>query len=264
MWTYVKWECRRQFRLVRFWGSLFSLVLLGALFAYGYSQMHGQAAVMDYVGRGLANGFFVPILALIMSTSIMLPFFVTLFSADSIAGERQLGTWATLLTHGVNPWSAFWAKWLVGLGYGILATVVLSGSSLMAGFLLFGLHGSALPSGINAAPGDFWRILMMMMGYAVAGLAVVSTFALIVSAFSRHAVSAIMVTMGSLIVLAMLGDLPFLTRVRDLFFTSYFSRISDVLSYPPNGAALWHGLVVYALYMVFFSALVLWFQPFRD
>lgn len=264
MWTCVRWEIRRQIRQARFWGSLAALVVLGGLFAYGYGQMHGAAAVVAYIGDGMANGFFVPILALALSCSVLLPFFVVVFSGDSIAGERQMGTWPLMLAHGINPWRLYVAKWLVGAAYVALATVLLASASLVGGWLLFGLHGGPLPSGVNVSQTDFWRLLAVMTGYTVAGQMVVSGLALMVSAFSRHTVSALMIAMGSLIVLAMMGDVPVFGQVRRLFFTTYFSRIGAALGFPPAWLSLEHGVAIYALYAGLFWAAILWCQPFRE
>ncbi|NMP22397.1 ABC transporter permease [Sulfobacillus harzensis] len=264
MWTCVKWEARRLARQSRFWGSLVAVAVLGGLFSYGYRLMHGQAFVVPTVGRGLANGFFVPILALTLSSSVLLPFFVALVAGDSVAGERQSGTWNTLLTQGISPWRLFWGKALVSFGYAALATLILCASSLAGGWVIFGLHGSALPSGVVASTGQFWRLIVIVWGYATVSQMVVAAFALLVSAFSRHSVSSLLVSMGTLIVLAMLGDMPILAAVRRLLFTSYFSRLGDTLTFPPNWIALTHGLLVYGLYLILFLAAILWFQPFRD
>lgn len=264
MWTFIKWEWRRQFRQTRFWGSLAALVILGGLFTYGYSAMHGESNIIAFLGRGAANGFFVPILALSLSTTILLPFFVSLFGGEGVSGERQLGTWAGLLAHGADPWRLFLSKWLVGWGYVIVATETLVLSSVFGGFLVFGLHASSLPSGAEASVMEFWRLLGLMTAYAILGQGVVMTLALSVSAMTRNTLSAIMVTMGMLLVMAMLGDLPFLATLRSLFFTSYFARIGDVLLSPPDWHALIGGVLVYLAYMATLIAGILFVQPFRD
>lgn len=262
--TCVKWEVKRLVRQTRFWISLGVLVGLGEMFSYGYELLDHRALLISTVGLGISNGFFAPFLALSLSSSVLLPFFVALFAGDSVAGERQSGTWTTLLTTGISPWPVYWAKWIVSSGYAVLATLLLTGSSLAGGWILLGLHGSALPSGVMASSGQFWRLLGIATLYGMAGQMVVAAYATTVSAFNRHSVSSLMAIMGSLIVLAMLGDLPVLTRVRHLFFTSYFSRVSDALSFPTDWTALNHGLIVYGFYLLAFLVVILWFQPFRE
>lgn len=264
MWMCVKWECQRQMRQPRFWGSLGALFVLGGLFTYGYGQLRGQPALAAMLGRGLSDGFFVPILALSVSASMMLPFFISLMSGDAVSGERQLGTWATLLTQGVPPWRLFAAKWLVGLAYAVLATGILTASSLAGGVLMFGWHATTLPSGTFTQAPALGRLLLLMTLYAVAGQMVVATLALAVSAYCRHSISAIMVTMGMLIFMVMLGDLPFLGSINRFLFTSYFSRMADALSFPPDWAFMAHGLVVYGVYILLCWAVVFWTPPFRE
>lgn len=262
--TYVKWEIRRLGRQPRFWASLIGVAALGGLFAYGYREMHGNTLAMSTVGARIGNGFLVPFLALSLSSSILLPFLVALFAGESLAGERQSGTWATLLAQGISPWTVFWAKGLVAWAYAIGITLLLTLSSLLGGWFIFGLHASALPAGVMASTPAFWRLLAVSAGYAACGQMVVAAFALVVGAFCKTSLSALMVSMGSLIVLAMLGNLPIWGAVRRLFFPSYFSRITDALTFPTNWAPLNHGLFVYAIYCLGFLALILWFQPFRD
>ncbi len=264
MWTYVKWEIRRLRRQPRFWASLLGVAVIGGLFAYGYREMHGKTLAVSSVGAGIGNGFLVPVLALSLSSSILLPFLVALFAGESLSGERQSGTWATLLAQGVNPWSLFWAKSLVAWAYAIGVTLLLTASSLFGGWVIFGLHASALPSGVMASAPAFWRLLVISAAYAASGQMVVATFSLVVGAFCKTSLSALMISMGTLIVLAMLGDLPVWGAVRRLFFPSYFSRITDALTFPTNWTPLNHGLLVYAIYCLGFLALILWFQPFRD
>lgn len=264
MWTCVKWEWRRQFRQARFWGSLAALAVLGVLFAYGYGQMRGQADIQAILGRAVGNGFFVPILALILCTGVILPFFASVAGADLVSGERQLGTWNILLTQGISPWRLYLGKWWFGVGYSVLAVLVLAVSSLASGIAWFGIHAAAIPSGVVVGPMGFVDIVALMVGYAAAGQIVVVTMSLLVSAFSRLTVSAIVVAVGILVFLSMLGDIPFLAATQRFFFTSYFSRVGDVLGYPVDWMPLVRGLEVYALYMVMFWAAILWFQPFRD
>ncbi len=263
MWMCVKWEGRRQLRLPRFWGSLAALFVLGLLFTYGYAQLRGQPALAALLGNGLTDGFFVPILAISVSASMMLPFFISLITGDAISGERQWGTWATLLTQGVPPWRLYTSKWIVGLAYAALATLVLAGTSLAGGVAMFGWHATVLPSGLLASTGTLALLLAVACLYAMAGQMVVASLALAVSAYCRHTVSAIMVTMGVLIFMVLLGNLPFLRSVNPFLFTTYFSRIADVLSSPPNWALMGQGLLVYGTYTALSWAIVFWAPPFR-
>lgn len=264
MWTCVKWEWIRQTRQARFWGSLAALAVLGVLFAYGYSQMRGQADIQAILGHVAGNGFFVPILALILCTGVILPFFTGVMGADLVSGERQLGTWNILLTQGISPWRLYLGKWWFGAGYAVLAVLILALSALASGIIWFGTHAAAIPSGVMVSPAGFLDIVAVMAGYTAAGQIVVMTMSLLVSAFSRMTVSAVMVAVGILVFLSMLGDIPFLAATQRFFFVSYFSRVGDVLSYPIDWAPLLRGLEVYAVYMTLFWAAILWFQPFRD
>lgn len=264
MWTCVKWEWFKQVRQVRFWGSLAALTFLGGLFTYGYVHMRNEPALTVIVGRAASDGFFVPVLAASVSSTVLLPFVVAVVSGDAISGDRYLGTWPVLLSQGVRPWQLYAAKWIVGLAYAGLATVTLLASSAIGGILVMGWHATALPSGTVASAGDQVRLLFIMAGYCSAGQMVVASLAVAASAFCRNTLSSVLVVMGSILVMVMVGDFPFLSNIQRLMFTAYFSRSDEILSTPINWMAMEHGLLAFATYALLSWVIVAWFEPFRD
>lgn len=262
--TYVSWEWRRLKRTPRLWASYGALMLLGLLFSYGYLLMrHGTGLILP-VGSTVRNGFFVPILALSLSVTVLLPFFVTVFSGDGISGERQLRTWDLLLANGVDPLRLYLAKWWVGWGFCIRATLILTTTSLVGGALLFGLRGSVLPSGARASAQELLAALAVMTVYTILGQGVVMTLSLSISAVMKHSASAILASMGAILTMVMMGDLPFMTSIRGIFFTSYFSRMDAVLETPPHWSSLAHGALVYAIWLFTLLAFGCWMAPRRE
>ncbi len=264
MWTCVRWEWRRQTHLWRFWGSLASLAGMGLLFAYVYEHLRQQSPLQALVGQEIPNSFFVPVLAVAVSSLVLLPFFVTMVSGDAISGERQSGTWFMLLTQGIPPWRLYFAKWLIAVTYAWLAVAVLVGSSLVGGLALFGWRAAILPAGTVASSTDLIRLLLVLFAYCSAGQTAVASLALCVSAFSRHTVSTVMVMMGGLLFMALLGDFPIMPEAQQLFLTDYFSRAADVLGVPLNWSSLGRGVAVYGIYCVCSWLLVIWLEPFRQ
>lgn len=264
MWTCVKWEWAKEMRLARFWGSLASLAGLGFLFAYGYVRMRGQPALQAVIGGGSRDGFFVVVLAIAVASTVLLPFFVALVSADAISGERQMSTWPTLLTQGLSPWRLYLAKWIVGVSYALLAATALVGASAAGGIVVFGWHSAVLPSGVRASAPHLAMLAVVMTGYCALGQAVVASWAVAVSAFCRHTLSSVMIVVGAVLFMVMVGDLPFAAGLQGVLFTNYFSRALDALSFPLNWAAMGQGLVVYALYGLASWGLVFWLEPFRQ
>ncbi len=264
MYKYVSWEWRKEARLVRFWGSLCALAVMGGLFTYGYVNLRHKEALLAIVGMGASDGFFVPVLAVSVSATILLPFFVTIVSGDAISGERQWGTWPLLLSQGVSPWRLYGAKWIVGLTYAGLATLTLVLSSALGGFLVMGWHATALPSGIMASAWDQVRLLALMTAYVSVGQMAVASLAITVSAFFRNTLSTVLVVMGVLLVMVMIGEFPVFSTVQRFLLTDYFSQAQAVLSAPPNWLAMERGILVFFLYGMCSWMTMGWFEPFRD
>lgn len=264
MWTCVKWEYRRQWRQGRYWTSLSALAVLGVVFAYGYQQMSNQSGLGDIFGRGLSDGFFVPVVALTISSSILLPFCVVLISAETIASERHLGTWSLMLTQGISPWRIYTGKWIVSISYAAAATFVLMATSLGSGIVAFGWHRTVLPSGTVASTPELGQLLFVMCCYTAIGQMAVASVALAVGSFCRHSVTAVMITMGSLILMVLMGDFPILADGQKLLLASYFSRFADALSFPINWTGMLHGVWVFFIYGMLSWGLVAWLEPFRD
>lgn len=264
MWTFVKWEWTKQARVARFWGSLVAIALLGALFVYGYTGLRSEPALAAVVGRGIPDGFFAPVLALSFSAAVLLPLCVALVGADLVSGERQLGTWPVLLSQGIRPWRLYASKWTVSAGYAGLATLVLVAASTLGGVWLFGWHSAVLPAGIRLSGVRLVALLGAMTLYCAAGQMVVASWAVAVSVFCRHTVTAVLVVVGVIAAMVTVGELPFATPVQPYLFTSYFSRLLDVLSFPANWPAMGRGLIVFAAYIAASWVLVWLCEPFRE
>lgn len=264
MWTLVKWQWIRQVGMVRFWAALGTIALLSTLLTYGYGKLKQANPVFDEIGRAGQSGFMVPIIALIMCSAIVLPLLVSIWGAEEIASEKMGGTWQMLLAQGINPWKLWIAKWVFLGQFALLVTLLLVVVCLGEGILVFGGHGSLMPTGIFVTTHTLLQLLLMMTAYAVAGQVVVVTIALAFSSFMKHSLSAIMATMGSIVTLSLLTNWPFLSRLGPYLFTSYLSGVTAFLQFPPDSRLIHRGLLVYALYVVMALVMILWFEPFRD
>jgi ABC-2 type transport system permease protein len=264
MWTFVRWEWVKHTRIPRFWGSFLAIALLGGLFVYGYTKLRSEPALAAVVGRGVPDGFFVPVLALSVSATVLLPLFVALIGADMVSGERQVGTWPMLLTQGIRPWQLYTSKWTVSAAFAGLATLVLVTASAAGGAWFFGWHSAILPSGVRLSGGRLAMLLGAMTIYCAAGQMVVASWAVAVSAFCRHTVSGVLIVIGVIAVMVTLGDLPFSTPLQPYLCTTYFSRALDVLSFPVNWTSMGRGLEVFGVYTLASWALIWCCQPFRE
>lgn len=262
--TLVRWEIVRLFRVGRTWLATAAAIGVGFFVAYAYGHWtmpSGMGFGWENLGK---NGFYVPVAALTVSLPSFLPLLVAAVAGDLVAGERQLGTWSTLLILGIDPVRMFVAKWLVGLGFVSMVTGGLVLASFIGGAAFYGLYPPLLPSGSVCTPWHMGLILGGMAVYTGLGLLVVMTLALVWSTLVRHAVSAVLATLVTVFAMTVVDAIPMGGAVSPYLFVTYFSRLSELLSTPPVWPDLERGVLVYLLYLSGLWAIGIWMIPRRD
>lgn len=264
MLTLVKWEWFRQSRVPRIWVVGMSGPVVGILVAYLYGRLGSQAASYLSLVSHVRNGLYVPVMAVTIALPFLLPVLVSVVGGDLVAGERQLGTWNTLLMTGVDPAVIFLAKWVIGMGYCILVGAGMVGSSLVAGAVLYGVHRVLLPSGDLISATDMLRLILIMTGYTCVGLTVVMTLALVVSALVNSAVSAVLATLIVISVMTIINAIPAFGNVTPYLFVTYFNYVGGLWQRPANWSSLNQGLVVYGAYVAFLLSVGFWASARRE
>ncbi|MEQ3553529.1 ABC transporter permease subunit [Pseudonocardia nematodicida] len=247
----LRWVLRRPRTLV----MLALLAAVPMLMAIGIvlSDRPRRSLLSEVAGNGLT----LPVAALSILLTLLLPLAVAVASADAIAGESQHGTLRGLLLAPVGRLRLVAMKAFGVLVVAALAVAVVTLSGVIAGWLLIGppavpggggalltMSGSVLP--LSDAAGR----LLLVAGWTLVQLAAVGAVALAVSAFTEHPLVVLSSVLGGLILFGVLAAIPALEPIHPWLITTGWDAAADVLRDPIPLDALWRSTLVAAGYLV--------------
>jgi len=212
------------------------LIMLLTLWANLHFKRHMHGEMLDgpgitVVGSPVTGTFFA------YWTLTAASWLVVLFSAyvagNALAGEWATGTLRTILARPVGRLELVFAKWVVTSVYALSLICFLVGGSLALGWIFLG-GGDLVATNLHSlSQGEKIVILPADMALARFGVASLLFFvwvealvgvALLVSSVLKSGPSAIIVTFGILLTMAVLGLIPLeaLQQWRPYFITSYY------------------------------------------
>ncbi|MEJ8281567.1 ABC transporter permease [Pseudonocardia spirodelae] len=227
----------------RTWVMFALLAVVPVLMAVGI-------VLSDRPRRGLlaqvtGNGLTLPVAALTLLLTLLLPLVVTVAAADAIAGEAQQGTLRGLLLAPVGRLRLVAMKAFGVLVVAAVAVAVVVVAGVTAGWLLIGppavvSDGGALltmSGSLLGLPGTAGRIALVAV-WTVLQLAAVGAVALAVSAFTEHPLVVLSSVLGGIVVCGVLAAIPALEPVRPFLLTDGWGAGVDVLRDPVPAAGL--------------------------
>ena len=201
------------------------------------------------------NGLFVALTAVAVELPIFLPLAVAAISADTIAGEANLGTLRYLLAVPVARGRLLAVKYAAIVIFALAATLLVAVVGAVIGLILFGGGMVTLLSGSQVPFLDgVWRLLLVCL-YVAAGLAAMGAVGLFVSTLTEQPIGAtiaiLIMTVGSEIV----DNLSQLSAIHPYLLTHYWLGFGDLLRQPIATDQVTKGLELAAVYaVVFWSA----------
>ncbi|WP_018683977.1 ABC transporter permease subunit [Actinokineospora enzanensis] len=196
------------------------------------------------------NGLVLPIFALAVGMTMLLPLTSAMLAADALAGETAHGTLRGLLIAPVSR-----GRLLAVKAFGV-ATVILLAVTLMAvtgtiaGVVLLGGDGMLTTSGSTLPFVDGLGRVLLAVLYSAAQMWALAAVALAVSAFTEHPLIVVVVTTGIVIVSGVLGAIPTLDAIHPVLITTSWDAVGDVISDPLTGDTMGQGLLRAACYLV--------------
>lgn len=247
----LRWVLRRP----RTWVMLLLLGAVPVLMALGIvlSDRPRRSLLSEVTGNGLS----LPVAALSLLLTLLLPLVVAVAAADAIAGESQHGTLRGLLLAPVGrirlvAMKAFGVLVVAGLAVGV---VTLTG--VVAGWLMIGppvvltTDGALLTmSGTSLSlPEALYRIVLAA-AWTLGQLAAVGAVALAVSAWTEHPLVVLSSVLGGLILFGVLAAIPALEPLHPWLITTGWGAAADVLRDPLASRELVRSTLVAAGYLV--------------
>ncbi|MFD9316763.1 ABC transporter permease [Streptomyces sp. NPDC060053] len=207
-----------------------------------------------FISQVTNNGLFLVFTALAVTLPFFLPMAIGVIAGDSIAGEANAGTLRYLLVAPAGRTRLLLAKYATVMIFCLVATLVVALSALTVGALLFPLGDLTTISGTRIGFGDgLLRALLMALVVAVS-LTGVAALGLFVSTLTSSGIAAMATTVGLLITVQILDQIPQLHALQPYFFSHHWLSFADLMREPVYWDDLEKNLGLQALYAAVFGS----------
>jgi ABC-2 type transport system permease protein len=233
----------------------------------------GIAAAGSPIGAGLltsaaGNGLVLPVVALSICLTLLLPLAVAMAAADALAGESAHGTLRGLLLAPVSRSRLVLVKSLGVLAVAVAAVASVAVLGVVTGLFLVGpsssTHGMFTLSGTEVGPGSALMRVALAAVWTVGQLAAVGSMALAVSSATDHPLVVLAAVLAGLIGCGVLSAIPALDWLRPVLLTTGWLALTDVLRDPIPLAGLASSSVRAGCYLLLGLALTLAITATRD
>ncbi|MGW4495227.1 ABC transporter permease [Streptomyces sp. NPDC004376] len=200
------------------------------------------------------NGLFLVFTALAATLPFFLPMAVGVVAGDAIAGEASAGTLRYLLVAPAGRTRLLLTKYATVVAFCLLATLVVAVTALIVGALLFPLGDVTTISGTRISFADGIGRALLIALVVAASLTGVAALGLFVSTLTSSGIAAMATTVGLLITVQILDQLPQLHALQPYFFSHYWLSFADLLRDPVPWEGVWRNLGLQGLYVAVFGA----------
>ncbi|MGX1560200.1 ABC transporter permease [Streptomyces sp. NPDC055506] len=220
----------------------------------GSSPGGGGGGGPAFISQITNNGLFLVFTALAATLPFFLPMAIGVVAGDAIAGESNSGTLRYLLVAPAGRSRLLLTKYATVVIFCLAATLVVAVSALTVGALLFPLGDLTTISGtqISFAEG-LGRALLIALAVA-ASLIGVAALGLFVSTLTGSGIAAMATTVGLLITVQILDQIPQLHALQPYFFSHYWLSFADLMREPVYWDDLAKNLGLQALYAAVFGS----------
>ncbi|MFJ8730292.1 ABC transporter permease [Streptomyces bauhiniae] len=206
-----------------------------------------------FIAQVTNNGLFLVFTALAATLPFFLPLVVGVIAGDAVAGEAGAGTLRYLLVAPAGRTRLLLTKYATVLAFCLLATLVVAVSALAVGALLFPLGEVTTISGTRIGFGEgLLRALLIALAVA-ASLTGVAALGLFVSTLTNSGIAAMATTVGLLITVQILDQIPQLHAIQPYLFSHYWLSFADLLRDPVLWDDLRRNLVLQGVYAAVFG-----------
>jgi ABC-2 type transport system permease protein len=212
------------------------------------------AEAPDFIGAIAGNGVFVAMAALTASLPMFLPLAVAAISADTIAGEANIGTLRYLLTVPVHRTRLLAVKYLAVVIFTLVAVLWMALVGVLIGLALFGGGDLTLLSGDQVSLGEGLLRLLAICAYLGLALAALGAFGMFVSTMTEQPIGATIAILMVNIASFILNAIPQLDWLHPYLINHWWLAFGDLLRDPVPTDGLVDGLGSAAAYTVIFLA----------
>ncbi|WLW52964.1 ABC transporter permease [Streptomyces sp. YU58] len=207
-----------------------------------------------FISQITNNGLFLVFTALAATLPFFLPMSIGVIAGDAIAGEANAGTLRYLLVAPAGRTRLLLTKYATVMTFCLVATLVVAVSALTVGALLFPLGDLTTISGTTISFTDGLLRALLIALVVAASLIGVAALGLFVSTLTTSGIAAMATTVGLLITVQILDQIPQLDALHPYFFSHYWLSFADLMREPVYWDDLTKNLGLQALYAVVFGS----------
>lgn len=207
-----------------------------------------------FISQVTNNGLFLVFAGLAATLPVFLPMAIGVVAGDSVAGEANAGTLRYLLVAPAGRTRLLLAKYASTLAFCLLATLVVAASALAVGALLFPLGEVTTISGTQISFADGLVRALAIAGVVALSLTGVAALGLFISTLTGSGIAAMAATVGLLITVQILDQIPQLHAIHPYLFPHYWLSFADLLRVPVYWDDLVKNLELQALYVAVFGS----------
>ncbi|MFK8910355.1 ABC transporter permease [Streptomyces sp. YS-3] len=207
-----------------------------------------------FISQITNNGLFLVFAGLAATLPVFLPMAIGVVAGDAIAGEANAGTLRYLLVAPAGRTRLLLAKYASTLAFCLLATLVVAASGLAVGALLFPLGDLTTLSGTEVSFAEGLVRVLAVAGAVALSLTGVAALGLFISTLTGSGVAAMAATVGLLITVQILDQIPQLHAIQPYLFPHYWLSFADLLRVPVYWDELVKNLELQALYVAVFGS----------
>jgi ABC-2 type transport system permease protein len=248
--TIYRWELRKLLAHVRTYVGLALVMILPLFFVVfqNVHQRHDHGAGSIFAGEITQSGLATPVLMLLFLSAFLLPVVAALVAGDIVANEDGNGTLKTILTRSVDRGQVFAAKAMAAMTYAAVAVFVSAAVATVAGVASWGFSSLRTLSGtVVSAPEALLLVFAANTMYLIPLFAVAS-IGVLLSTVARNSAAAVVATIGLVILLFIVAEIPGLEGIQPYLLTEQFQAWQGLLRTPTDWAPIAHSAWVCALY----------------
>ncbi|MFI1289689.1 ABC transporter permease [Streptomyces sp. NPDC020792] len=205
----------------------------------GSSAGGGGGEGPAFIAQVTNNGLFLVFTALAATLPFFLPMAVGVIAGDAVAGEANAGTLRYLLVAPAGRTRLLLAKYATTMAFCLVATLVVAVSALIVGALLFPLGDLTTISGTRISFADGLGRALLIALVVAASLIGLAALGLFVSTLTNSGIAAMATTVGLLITVQIVDQIPQLHAIQPYLFPHYWLSFADLMREP----VYWDGLV---------------------
>jgi ABC-2 type transport system permease protein len=207
-----------------------------------------------FISQITNNGLFLVFTALAATLPFFLPMAIGVVAGDAVAGEANAGTLRYLLVAPAGRTRLLLTKYATVLAFCLVATLTVAVSALTVGAVLFPLGDLTTISGTQISFADGLGRALLIALVVAASLVGIAALGLFVSTLTSSGIAAMATTVGLLITVQILDQIPQLHAIQPYFFSHYWLSFADLMREPVYWDDLVKNLGLQGLYAVVFGS----------